>query len=356
MDSRGVGPLLQKRVAAYFDQNWRCCTIFDEQKILSELPSFLRDEIVKASYSELIYDVPLFATLPPSLLSMVVQRMQFESVLPTQRIVTKGGIGDSLYICIGGLVVLVYGDYDHGDFELDATHMKMLEVATRVRPGIKEPPFQRNEVDESTSDLVSRGDLFCEYTCLFGIPPPHHYTAVALERSMLLSLPKQSYNEIIGVFPQLRTLILRCSSLNDKVQKEVATHLAFDATVRMSGMVDKMVELADEAELRHSQLATGDISAKTVEHWNPLSPAEEAMVQATAYRVKTLLQEKSDDDGEEAEGGASVVSTSCSATANLAIDKRIDALESIVRAIAEDVSALVARGSPPRAAATEAKE
>ena len=71
MMSRGISPVLQKRVIAYYDQVWRVSTIFDERSILGELPSFLRDEVVIGAYGDLIDDVPLLASLPPSMLSQV---------------------------------------------------------------------------------------------------------------------------------------------------------------------------------------------------------------------------------------------------------------------------------------------
>jgi hypothetical protein len=48
--------------------------------ILSELPTFLRDEVVGGAYGKLAMDVPFMRRMPASMVSMLVMELKFETV------------------------------------------------------------------------------------------------------------------------------------------------------------------------------------------------------------------------------------------------------------------------------------
>ena len=142
MSLRALPDELQERVKQYFDTAWRAKTIFDENAILGELPSYLRDEIVGIAYRDLVVDAPMLRGLPSTHLTELVMRLHPQRVLPSQVVTRRGEIGASMYIVSEGLLRVFFADtYAEGAVEL-------LAGLDSVSPGF-------GEVDASVSLYVT---------------------------------------------------------------------------------------------------------------------------------------------------------------------------------------------------------
>jgi CRP-like cAMP-binding protein len=272
-------------------QVWRVSTIFDENSILTELPSFLRDEVVAGAYGSLATDVPFMQDMPASMVSMLVMALKFETVLPTQCIVRKGTLGSNMYIVMGGLVQLFYGEYEHENFELSDKNIGALEGAMRERPGVAEAPFTRNpEADKGFK--ISRGDFFCEYTVLFAVPPQHIYTAVAIERTMVLSFPKEMYLKTIDVFPQLRDQILKHTKLANPMVAKLAQHFKNNDALKMNIAVGNMQAISARSAMRYRSLSAEEIREDNEVQWNPIKKSLDAVAQATIHGLERWLDQR----------------------------------------------------------------
>ena len=218
-----------------------------------------------------------------------------------------------MFIVMGGLIQLFYGEYEHEKFCLNDSEMAQLDEAVRTRPGVAEKPFERNvEASRGSPNILSRGDVFCEYAVVFAIPPPHLYTAVALERSMILSLPKEAYLRTVEVFPQLRTRILRQSHLNDTMHTEVARHFGNEPALRMGVAISKMLEKTVAQESEASCIAREMIGAENSDQWDPITPAQGAMANATIYGLQRWLDAREGSDAARA-GAAEAASAAAGA-------------------------------------------
>ena len=269
--------------------------------ILSELPTFLRDEVVGGAYGKLAVDVPFMRRMPASMVSMLVMELKFETVrtpvyfrirysidthfltffpisllqnkqvFPTQCIVRKQTLGREMYIVMGGLVQLFYGDYTHDNFALTEKNIAAMEDAMRERPGVSESPFVRNpEADKGFK--ISRGDIFSEYALLFAVPPRHIYTAVAIERTMVLSFHRDAYLKILEVYPQLRDQILEDTNLADPMITSLAMHFGNEDAMKMSVAVGKMKVIVE-----HDALNTQSMPVEHIhEVRTSLAPGEQS--------------------------------------------------------------------------------
>jgi hypothetical protein len=104
MSLRMLPQELQERVKQYYDTAWRQKTVFDENTILRELPSYLRNEVVGIAYRDLVVDVPMLRNLPPTYLTEIVMRLHPERVLPSQVVIRRAEIGSTMYIVSEGLL------------------------------------------------------------------------------------------------------------------------------------------------------------------------------------------------------------------------------------------------------------
>ena len=200
MRRRGLSVPLMERVREHYDHKWKMTTIFDETAILEELPAFLRDEVIAESYSDLVRDVPMLASLSSTALSVVIMALKPQRVLPTQVIVRKGEIGSCMYIVASGLLKVhdsrsVY-DADNEEwtvspFRLDAKSVADVRRNSRMLPGVRPPKSMRYAQADYNIDVFSRGDYFGAY-CLdpttLGSDPTHAFTVVCVRTSMLFSL------------------------------------------------------------------------------------------------------------------------------------------------------------------------
>ena len=130
MSLRRLPQGLQLRVKEYYNSMWKQKTVFDENAILRELPSFLREEIVGAAYERLVDDVPMLHNLPVSHLTHLVMRLAPQQVLATQTVVRRGELGDSMYIVSEGLLRVHFSDM-YADGAVD-----LLTGAIDVVPGL----------------------------------------------------------------------------------------------------------------------------------------------------------------------------------------------------------------------------
>ena len=176
-----------------------------------------------------------------------------------------------MYIVMGGLVQLFYGDYTHDNFALTEKNIAAMEDAMRERPGVSKSPFVRNpEADKGFK--ISRGDIFSEYALLFAVPPRHIYTAVAIERTMVLSFHRDAYLKILEVYPQLRDQILEDTNLADPMITSLAMHFGNEDAMKMSVAVGKMKMIVE-----HDALNTQSMPVERIhEVRTSLAPGEQS--------------------------------------------------------------------------------
>ena len=106
---------LRSKVAEYFEHRFHG-KMFDEDALLDQLNTPLRNAVLSCTSRELIKAVPFFNFSEPNFLALITQRLHYEYFQPGDVIARQGTIGDRLYFIQDG-VVEVYGEGEHANYE-----------------------------------------------------------------------------------------------------------------------------------------------------------------------------------------------------------------------------------------------
>jgi len=113
----GVPHDLCSKVNDYYKFKFSSKTLFDDQRIFSELPSALRIELVKHRYSKIITKIPLFHGLNDEAVVSICQRMKEYSLMPGEFVMKSGEDTREIIILTRGTVVREFTDIEVSNSE-----------------------------------------------------------------------------------------------------------------------------------------------------------------------------------------------------------------------------------------------
>nr|XP_026692280.1 potassium/sodium hyperpolarization-activated cyclic nucleotide-gated channel 3-like isoform X2 [Ciona intestinalis] len=103
MRFRRLPKTLRSKVYEYYENRFQG-KMFDENGILSELSTNLREEVVNFNCRHLVASVPFFSNAESDFVTEVVQKLKYEVFQPKDVIVREGEIGKKMYFIQHGLV------------------------------------------------------------------------------------------------------------------------------------------------------------------------------------------------------------------------------------------------------------
>ena len=199
---------------------------------------------------QLLLRCPLFVSAEPDDLQDVVRHLRRRRFRRGEVIFHEGDPGDSLHVVAGGAVKIV---------------------------------LSSEEGDEAIIATLHPGDFFGELSLLDG--SPRSATAVAVEATETLSLPRETFLEELGRNPGLRDCLLR--SVAGELRR-LTGHVEELHFMDLSGrLASRLVRLAAEADPPPHRSDEGKLEA-TLE-WPFTQSDLAAMIGATRQSVNRLL-------------------------------------------------------------------
>jgi CRP/FNR family transcriptional regulator/CRP/FNR family cyclic AMP-dependent transcriptional regulator len=193
---------------------------------------------------------PLFAPCPEGVLAEVGQRLRHRHFRRNEVIFHQGDPGDALHVITEGSVKIV---------------------------------LPSTEGDEAIIATLQPGDFFGELALLDG--QPRSATAVAVEAAETLSLPRDTFRELLGRHPELRdSLFFALSSLLRRLTKHVEELHFLDLPGRLAARLSR---LAREAR--------PDVSGAVELDWPYTQSDLAAMIGGTRQSVNRLLADLIDE-------------------------------------------------------------
>ncbi|XP_071168792.1 potassium/sodium hyperpolarization-activated cyclic nucleotide-gated channel 2-like isoform X4 [Mytilus edulis] len=100
---------LRQRISEYYEHRFQG-KMFDEEYILTELNSCLRQDIINHNCRALVKSVPFFTNADPQFVSEVISKLNFEVFQPGNFIIKEGTMGTKMYFIQEGIVDIITKD------------------------------------------------------------------------------------------------------------------------------------------------------------------------------------------------------------------------------------------------------
>ena len=104
---RKLPPSLSRRIRSHYEYAWTRSTVYNEEKILKDLPSFLRTEVITYLYADLIEGVPLLQEMGKDCATLLVTKLKPMYLAPGQVIFKEGSVGGEMYLIHEGMMMIV---------------------------------------------------------------------------------------------------------------------------------------------------------------------------------------------------------------------------------------------------------
>jgi hypothetical protein len=102
VDWRELPDHLRTRILQYFRYTWSANKGIDEERILEELPSSLRNEIAMFLNAKMVHRVPIFRDCSVDFIRKLVSRIKSRVVIPGDYVVREGDVGRNMYLIARG--------------------------------------------------------------------------------------------------------------------------------------------------------------------------------------------------------------------------------------------------------------
>jgi CRP-like cAMP-binding protein len=160
-------------IRSIVDGNWTIGNMYDEKELLGTLPITLRTRLVNEVYSRLVGKdgIEFFDQLDRTAFAMLLMelgdRVRFESFTSGSEIVRRGEDGTVVYIVLGGIVSLIYGDAytaDGGRHNLDEDQALNEDMWAATPGRVRVTPTSSADGDDATAREGRAGGC-CDCSC-----------------------------------------------------------------------------------------------------------------------------------------------------------------------------------------------
>ena len=169
---------LKLQIRAHFSYLWQRNSVWDQEEIMAELPTFLRNEVALHNNAAIIRGVPAFKDLDTQCLARVCIKLVLSRGAPGAFVVREGEGGNDAHFISSGTVAL--------SFLLPEPVAEDLDVNPRV-----------------AFSTLSEGDSFAEYALVSQSSVTHPYSARSLSSAEILVLTTAAFLKISEEFPEL---------------------------------------------------------------------------------------------------------------------------------------------------------
>eukprot|EP00948_MAST-09A_sp_MAST-9A-sp1_P000049 g49.t1 len=183
MKSRQLSHDLQERIRKHYEYCWQKHTIYDESKILQELPDFIKREVVFEISQDIIRSVEFISEGDNDLLMKMAMKLVPTAAAPDQKIILESAHGTEMYFISKGIVV-----------------SKLI---------------QQNVFIES----IAQGSYFGE-KALMSENRINDTTCMAKTYLEMYALPQKDFNTVVRNFPQVKTAIENKILEREKLKQE----------------------------------------------------------------------------------------------------------------------------------------
>ena len=176
MRHRDLPLAIKLQIRSHFSYLWQRTSVWDEDEILLELPSFLRTEVTLHNNRAIIQSVAFLDNLDAQCLAKVCLKLVLTRVAPGAIVVREGEVGNDLYFIANGSIALL----------------------------ITLPPGVAADLDvepRAGFATLRRGDSFAHYSIAATKTAKHPYSARSLDSSELLVLSAPNFRALRDEFP-----------------------------------------------------------------------------------------------------------------------------------------------------------
>ena len=198
---------LKKRIRRHYTHVWKNCGVTNNDKIFTELPTFLRRDVAACLHVDIIKDIPFFQAMgntSQEALYQVLMRLNLTKANKSQVIVHKGDLGHEMFIVSNGLLCR----YDKAITE---DLFKQIEEyfydneAESEDDEICFPWLQDVPADKFQDYIYDEGTHFAQYSVERNEGEKivqHPFSVICVEVSDLFVLRRSDYMDIIKQFPK----------------------------------------------------------------------------------------------------------------------------------------------------------
>lgn len=196
MKHEGVPPPLHRRVMQYMEYRYPKRTIYDENRLYSELPPSLRGEIAFHRFGSVIEQLDVFSDLSYQTAALLCSRIDLNSFVEGDTITNAGAVADRMFILKQGLVNIY-----------DATlgkSMKRMNSEDRESERQRQEKKNSHEIDVGDAvliEVVGPGHAVAELAAVMPFVQP--YTCKCMAYCLVCTLQRRHIIEIAGVMDEL---------------------------------------------------------------------------------------------------------------------------------------------------------
>ena len=217
---------LKLLIRRHYTYMWKNSSVFDEQKILEELPTNIRSRVVMALNRPVLDKIRFLSDgISPQIKTALCMQLTSLQILEGDAVIVEGEVGTDAYIVKNG------------------TLSAFIQAASTVAQSLH---IHRELAVMKFTD----GDIFCEYALLQGRVAKHPFTVNATDAAVeILALSQTSFRKLVVEFPIL---------------DDVFRQLAVERFARLMDALSsrtKLKAIARERRPRHSSAGSKEKSS-----------------------------------------------------------------------------------------------
>ena len=225
---------LKLQIRSHFSYLWQRTSVWDEEEILVELPTFLRSEVTLHNNKAIVKDIRFLSALNAQCLAKVCLKLVLTRVAPGALVVREGESGNDSYFIASGAIILSVKIHEPVALDLD--------------------------IDANMSfRTLSRGDSFSEYALVSVKSAKHPYTGKSLDSSEILVLSTLNFVALRDEFPAFEAAMCSLANARFKSTYQRLCHKSSLTAVKRQTVDESLQdeELAEAGSVRRKTCCWG---------------------------------------------------------------------------------------------------
>eukprot|EP00638_Chattonella_subsalsa_P012254 CAMPEP_0117795248 /NCGR_PEP_ID=MMETSP0948-20121206/11185_1 /TAXON_ID=44440 /ORGANISM="Chattonella subsalsa, Strain CCMP2191" /LENGTH=746 /DNA_ID=CAMNT_0005626147 /DNA_START=15 /DNA_END=2255 /DNA_ORIENTATION=- len=274
MRYRQFPPTIVNKIRRHYEYSWKRTQVYNEEEILSELPTTVRTEVALYIHQQTIMKVPFLRDLGEDVVPMLVHKLKPILASPRDVIIKEDYFGEEMYFVVGGELKMFLDGGKVQALKHKRRERSFAELVLGEFSFFKNSFMEMDVNEEITREMeihvgqINKGDYFAEYAIILDFAK-HPVSVKALGYCDIFSMSKAGFLDISEHFPDVFNQVISVGIKRYKLLMETLGRKRTWATAALvRGVKLEKIEGEDIQQMVDTEGSALDRPLGFLERWN----------------------------------------------------------------------------------------